>query len=76
MAILKSRSPLWLAQIGPLSPPIFPLRNFPTLSHSQFTHSFPPHTQNGNFQIKIARAHSQSATLSKLPIFPISRKNH
>ncbi|EME28786.1 uncharacterized protein Gasu_36810 [Galdieria sulphuraria] len=60
----------------PLSPLIFPHRNFPTLSHFQFTHSFPPHTHNGNFQIKIARAHFQSACLFKLPIFPISRKNH
>ncbi|EME25810.1 uncharacterized protein Gasu_65310 [Galdieria sulphuraria] len=39
-------------------PTHFPLGNFPTLSHFQFTHSFPPHTHNGNFQIKIARAHS------------------
>ncbi|EME25934.1 uncharacterized protein Gasu_64090 [Galdieria sulphuraria] len=75
MAISKSRSPWGWPKLAPF-PTHFPLGNFPTLSHFQFTHSSPPHTQNGNFQIKIARAHSQSAPLSKLPIFPISRKNH
>ncbi|EME28534.1 uncharacterized protein Gasu_39130 [Galdieria sulphuraria] len=121
MAISKStQSPLgWplFIFLTPLTPPIFPHRNFPTLSHflqfthsfpahhtmaisnhdrlgvgpncplsppispiaisppiSKWAHSFPPHTHNGNFQIKIARAHSKSATLFKLPIFPISRK--
>ncbi|EME26081.1 uncharacterized protein Gasu_62690 [Galdieria sulphuraria] len=52
----------------PLSPPIFPHRNFP--SHLQMGPFFPnpPHTQNGNFQIIIARAHFQSASLFKIPL--------
>ncbi|EME25803.1 uncharacterized protein Gasu_65360 [Galdieria sulphuraria] len=70
----KSRSPWGWPKLAPFPTPFPPIAISP-LSHFQFTHSFPPHTHNGNFQIKIARAHLQSATLSILPIFPISRKN-